>query len=81
MKKTLSILLVGCCVAANAYAQTLASVASPDGSIVLQINGKDNNLSYNVKKAGNDALVEAPIRMTVDDREICCGVSVSSSDI
>lgn len=43
-------IILGYCTVVNTYAQTLASVTSPDGSIVLQINGKDNNLSYNVKK-------------------------------
>ena len=62
MKKTLCILFLGYCTVVNTYAQTLASVTSPDGSIVLQINGKDNNLSYNVKKGGNTVLVEAPIK-------------------
>ena len=80
MKKTLCILFLGCCTVVNTYAQTLASVTSPDGSIVLQINGKDNNLSYNVKKGGNTVLVEAPISMTIDQTEICCGISVLSSD-
>ena len=42
MKKTLCILFLGYCTVVNTYAQTLASVTSPDGSIVLQINGKDN---------------------------------------
>lgn len=79
MKKALGILLIGCCSLANTYAQTLASVASPDGSIVLQVNGKDGNLSYRVQKAGKEVLVEAPIRMTIDEKEICCGVSVLSS--
>lgn len=80
MKKTLCILFLGYCTVVNTYAQTLASVTSPDGSIVLQINGKDNNLSYNVKKGGNTVLVEAPISMTIDQTEICCGISVLSSD-
>lgn len=79
MKKTLGILLIGCCSLASTYAQTLASLASPDGSIVLQVNGKDGNLSYRVQKAGKEVLVEAPIRMTIDEKEICCGVSVLSS--
>lgn len=80
MKNILYWLFLVICSVTGAHAQPLASVASPDGSIVLQINGKDNALSYNVKKAGNVVLAEAPIRMTIDGAELCTAVSVLSSD-
>lgn len=80
MRKIICTLFMAYCTFISMNAQTLSSVASPDGSIVLRIGLKDNDLTYDVRKSGKTVLMEAPIRMTVDGAEICNSPRLLSSD-
>lgn len=80
MRKIICTLFIVCCAWVGLYAQTLSSVTSPDGSIVLRIGLRDKNLTYDVCKSGKTVLMEAPIRMTVDGAEVCNSPRLLSSD-
>lgn len=52
MRRTISAILVGICalVSANAQAQTLFPVTSPNGSVSLSLKLKEKSLYYEVEK-------------------------------
>lgn len=80
MKKLISILWLSACTLFCAYAQTRFPVNSPDGSISLILKLKDRELYYEVEKNGTAVLAEAPVRMTVDEAELCRSLEVLSAD-
>ena len=80
MRKTICAILMGSCALAYANAQTLFPVTSPDGSISLVLKLKEKGLYYEVEKNGVKVLVESPVRLTIDESELCNSVDVLSSD-
>lgn len=77
MKKVF-VLLFALIVVMNAIAQNPVSVSSPDASIEVNVWQKEDGLVYCVRKDGRMVLEEAPVRMTLDGKELCSSVSFLS---